>query len=590
MNLDGEDWGFVGYSGNQVPGNGGFTADLAGRYSNLQGTFNKMADDLDHLQTKEGMSGEWVTKFVDKIGTMPKDFRNFATGFGDVAKALNTWSSDIDSYQRQASSAFVEVENAKRAQANAQQNVASSRREFDRVQSAYSNLSPDASDEDYERARDRRRQAQSMVDQYEQGLSTANRDLEAAKAAVHRIVDNYKKAGDEQAKAIAAATRESPKLHGFAEQWQYSDAWQITVKILEVASIVLGVIGLFFGGWIAVASAAVAALLFVDKLLAKANGDASWWEVVVSGFWALLDVGAGLKAVSKIANAKSVATTIANKVALKNGKGIFDSPVTAGIYKRVLRSQMWQPTKWGKRLLKSKDAAGGFRKMLVSEGGKAMQSGENVLSAIRHDGIGNYAANLARQGWDALGKGMHNVGHSLKNGGRAWNRFVSGWQDAKQAANAAHSNPNNTVMRDFWDGQFKRFGDWSKGHGWSIGNTVMNARTGYTDFRGIHDMKNIAAVDTRRTVWDTMNIGQHFLAYANATYDTLNTAKVVKPFVNPTADGGLQWKHSPQDYFKTLVPDPDQLWNFKTIHQAPGKLSDGAAEASNAIRVGISDL
>ncbi|OQM59972.1 hypothetical protein B5780_0977, partial [Bifidobacterium longum] len=107
MNLDGEDWGFVGYSGNQVPGNGGFTADLAGRYSNLQGTFNKMADDLDHLQTKEGMSGEWVTKFVDKIGTMPKDFRNFATGFGDVAKALDTWSSDIDSYQRQASNAFV---------------------------------------------------------------------------------------------------------------------------------------------------------------------------------------------------------------------------------------------------------------------------------------------------------------------------------------------------------------------------------------------------------------------------------------------------------------------------------------------------
>ena len=228
--------------------------------------------------------------------------------------------------------------------------------------------------------------------------------------------------------------------------------------------------------------------------------------------------------------------------------------------------------------------------MLVSEGGKAMQSGENVLSAIRHDGTGNYAANLARQGWDALGKGMHNVGHSLKNSGRAWNRFVSGWQDAKQAANAAHSNPNNTVMRDFWDGQFKRFGDWSKGHGWSIGNTVMNARTGYTDFRGIHDMKNIAAVGTHRTVWDTMNFGQHVVSYANATYDTLNTAKVVKPFVNPTADGGLQWKHSPQDYFKTLVPDPDQLWNFKTIYQAPGKLSDGAAEASNAIRVGISDL
>lgn len=331
------------------------------------------------------------------------------------------------------------------------------------------------------------------------------------------------------------------------------------------------------------------ALLFVDKLLAKANGDASWWEVVVSGFWALLDVGAGLKAVSKIANAKSAARLIA-KDAFQRGVGGRDMVVINAIYKKALRARLWQPTKWGKRLLKSKDAAGGFRKMLVSEGGKAMQSGENVLSAIRHDGTGNYAANLARQGWDALGKGMHNVGHSLKNSGRAWNRFVSGWQDAKQAANAAHSNPNNTVMRDFWDGQFKRFGDWSKGHGWSIGNTIMNARTGYTDFRGIHDMKNIAAVGTHRTVWDTMNFGQHVVSYANATYDTLNTAKVVKPFVNPTADGGLQWKHSPQDYFKTLVPDPDQLWNFKTIYQAPGKLSDGVAEASNAIRVGISDL
>ena len=62
------------------------------------------------------------------------------------------------------------------------------------------------------------------------------------------------------------------------------------------------------------------ALLFVDKLLAKANGDASWWEVVVSGFWALLDVGAGLKAVSKIANAKSAARLIA-KDAFQRGVG-----------------------------------------------------------------------------------------------------------------------------------------------------------------------------------------------------------------------------------------------------------------------------
>lgn len=154
-----------------------------------------------------------------------------------------------------------------------------------------------------------------------------------------------------------------------------------------------------------------------------------------------------------------------------------------------------------------------------------MQTREHVLDTLNHDGAKVFAKGMIRQGWNALGEGMHNtvvgIQHSLKNSGRAWNRFVSGWQDVKQAANAAHSNPNNTVMRDFWDGQFKRFGDWSKGHGWSIGDTIMNARTGYTDFRGIHDMKNIAAVDARRTVWDTMNFGQHVVSYANATYDTL---------------------------------------------------------------------
>ena len=109
-----------------------------------------------------------------------------------------------------------------------------------------------------------------------------------------------------------------------------------------------------------------------------------------------------------------------------------------------------------------------------------MQTREHVLDTLNHDGAKVFAKGMIRQGWNALAEGMHNtvvgIQHSLKNSGRAWNRFVSGWQDAKQAANAAHSNPNNTVMRDFWDGQFKRFGDWSKGHGWSIGNTVMNAR------------------------------------------------------------------------------------------------------------------
>ena len=69
---------------------------------------------------------------------------------------------------------------------------------------------------------------------------------------------------------------------------------------------------------------------------------------------------------------------------------------------------------------------------------------------LNHDGAKVFAKGMIRQGWNALGEGMHNtvvgIQHSLKNSGRAWNRFVSGWQDAKQAANAAHSNPNLSLI------------------------------------------------------------------------------------------------------------------------------------------------
>jgi len=65
-----------------------------------------------------------------------------------------------------------------------------------------------------------------------------------------------------------------------------------------------------------------------------------------------------------------------------------------------------------------------------------MQTREHVLDTLNHDGAKVFAKGMIRQGWNALGEGMHNtvvgIQHSLKNSGRAWNRFVSGWQDAKQ--------------------------------------------------------------------------------------------------------------------------------------------------------------
>ena len=101
---------------------------------------------------------------------------------------------------------------------------------------------------------------------------------------------------------------------------------------------------------------------------------------------------------------------------------------------------------------------------------------------------------------------------ALRRWWNEWKREIAPWwnENSKEAYNTGLQSLSD-AFSNYFDSR----------SGTRRGNTIMNARTGYTDFRGIHDMKNIAAVDTHRTVWDTMNIGQHFLAYANATYDTL---------------------------------------------------------------------
>lgn len=51
-----------------------------------------------------------------------------------------------------------------------------------------------------------------------------------------------------------------------------------------------------------------------------------------------------------------------------------------------------------------------------------MQTREHVLDTLNHDGAKVFAKGMIRQGWNALGEGMHNtvvgIQHSLKNSGR----------------------------------------------------------------------------------------------------------------------------------------------------------------------------
>ncbi|MBT1174513.1 hypothetical protein JS530_03140 [Bifidobacterium sp. LC6] len=276
-------------------------------------------------------------------------------------------------------------------------------------------------------------------------------------------------------------------------------------------------------------------------------------------------------------------------------RGLTEETVSA-IGKSALRSKLLGPTKWGDKLLnagdkllKSKKDAGGWLKLLQGslkdgfEGSKhLMRSGKDLLHTLHQAGIKNVTANLARQGWQTLktnlgdaGKAVH---QSWKNGVKTVHDFASDWSSARKlAADTAQNYPHNTVMRDFWDGQFKKLDAWNKGSNWTISNTVMDVRNAYTDFRNIHDMKNTVQLGKHMeqwehmTQWDHLGFWQRTGNYMNAGYDTLKVTKIVKPYVQPT-DNGLTWKNDAKSYVKTLVPDPMKLWNYDTLVNAPGKL------------------
>lgn len=330
MQLDTEDWFVVDLDSNPVPGDEARIRELAKAYMDRRDNFNDMARILRGLERNDStLQGQWVEKFREKTKNLPKDLEQFADGFETVRDALSGWANLLPDYQDRAYKALVEAKRLKEKIGALQQSESEARSDLnqtkDRVDQAkrhyQDNLDDDQALTDYSLARSAESVAMTMLADYTSQLSTAEEDLAEAKRVVRTVSEEYQAEGDAVARRIDGAVGETPHFSTF--QWVfYSDAWQITVKVLEIASTLLAIAALFVGGWvIALAAAAVAAALAINKLVEYALGDASWKEAAVEVFFAVVTGVSGLKVITsalkglKGAEAAFKLTDLGNKTA-----------------------------------------------------------------------------------------------------------------------------------------------------------------------------------------------------------------------------------------------------------------------------------
>lgn len=389
MNLDNEDWSIVGYSSNPVPGSSIDVREIARAYTNRRDSFSDMASILRRLGDEgSGLRGEWIREFKQKAQQLPDDFTHFSEGFDSVQRALTAWADDMEVHQKSASQG---LQAAKTANANISawsNRVDDGNDSVRQARQKYNDAPDDASASQLSQLRRARDNAESLLASYERQLSNARDDLENAKRTIRNAKESYDADAERCATSISGAQQETPSVNVF--EWVfYSDAWQVTVRILQIVSVIVAVVSLFVSGWgIALISAALSAALTINKFLEVLEGDATWGDLAIEAFFAAITIIPSINIIKSGIKGLPGAQGLVEKSELteKIGKGL----------NNVVSGKTWSDIK----------KTGGVWKNIKEYGSKL---GKNVKTSWRHIRM---AWHQLKSGWNV--NGVHGVTDSAK--------------------------------------------------------------------------------------------------------------------------------------------------------------------------------
>ena len=288
-------WGAINLRADPVPGDPAGVRNCADTAKSKRQTVDSLIYDVSLISSDHDNGSVFVGKaadrFVSKLEDFPSNLSSLSDGLDAISQTLYSWADCMEDCQRRALDAYNRA-------LSAQNSVIDTESDLDRARGNAANASKDllqksspragVDDADVQRAQQRAKAAQQQVASFHKKLGKAQNSYDTAKKDISRAGYDYMCGAEIAARGLDGALDDLPPVSVF-DRVYYSDAWRTIVKVAEIAGYVVGFAMLFLGpgGILGLLAFALAAVGFLNDILAFFHGDENVWQVLL-GFVSLL--------------------------------------------------------------------------------------------------------------------------------------------------------------------------------------------------------------------------------------------------------------------------------------------------------------
>ena len=289
------DWSEIELYMDPVPGDPAGVRQCAAKARSKYTTVDSLKDGVSRIRSVHDSGsvfvGKAADKFISKLDDFPSNLSSLSNGLNATYKTLDSWSACMEDCQHRAANAYHRAVDAKNDVSNAQSQLDGAR--IDALKAnAYKDLlqgkrtlGADVDDADMRRAQSRANTAQGQVASFRRQLDSAQGSYDAARRDVLKAGDEYNNGADIAVHGLNGALDDLPPVSVF-DRVYYSDTWRTIVKVAEIAGWVVSLAMLFLGpgGILGLLGFALAAIGFLNDLLAFSHGDENLRQVLLGLF------------------------------------------------------------------------------------------------------------------------------------------------------------------------------------------------------------------------------------------------------------------------------------------------------------------
>ena len=302
------DWWAIEFFSDPVPGDPTEVRQCADKAKSKHTTVDSLKDDVSQIRSAHDNGsvfvGKAADKFISKLDDFPSNLSSLSSGLSAIYKTLDSWSNCMEDCQRRAGNAYQRAVEAQNRASDAQSKLDSARGDAyrataDLLRAKKDPLHPDRGGplganrsilgEDVRQAQCRVDAAQGQVDFFCGQLEREQKLYDAARKDVLKASNDYNNGADIAVHGLNGALDDLPPVSVF-DRVYYSDTWRTIVKVAEVAGWVVSLAMLFLGpgGILGLLGFALAAIGFLNDLLAYNHGDENRRQLALGGLSMIL--------------------------------------------------------------------------------------------------------------------------------------------------------------------------------------------------------------------------------------------------------------------------------------------------------------